>query len=117
MYRARFSIALSSFGRMQFPQSTWNPECRHVVSIAIISREIFPPGDQHAKDLMPQNGFPLFQLQRRGYPEHPFCVEATVRDKNTAMRVETEHIAEGLDGDHRAGYGILFRNDLRTRVW
>jgi len=28
MERARFSIALSSFGWIRFPQKTWNPECR-----------------------------------------------------------------------------------------
>jgi hypothetical protein len=30
-------------------------------------------GDQHAKDLMPEYGLQLFQFQRRGHPEHPFC--------------------------------------------
>jgi len=29
-----------------------------------------------------------------------------------AVRVEAEEIAKGLDGDNRAGNGILFRNDL-----
>lgn len=42
MYRARFSIASSSFGWMRFPQKTWNPECRHVESMEIMSLEIFP---------------------------------------------------------------------------
>jgi len=36
MYRAGFSTAPSSFGWMRFPQKTWNPECRHVESMAII---------------------------------------------------------------------------------
>ena len=42
MYRARLSIAFSSFGWMRFPQKTWNPECRYVESMAIISLAIFP---------------------------------------------------------------------------
>jgi hypothetical protein len=42
MYHARFSIASSSWFWMRFPQKTWNPECRQVESMVIISREIFP---------------------------------------------------------------------------
>ncbi len=61
---------------------------------------------------MPEYGLQLFQFQRRGYPEHPLCEEAAVRDENMAVRVETEHIANGLDGDDSAGNGILFRNDI-----
>ncbi len=41
----------------------------------------------------------LFRFQRKGYREHAFCVEAALRDENMAVKVEAEHIAEGLDGD------------------
>jgi len=51
---------------------------------AIISREIFP-GRSAWKNLMPEYGLQFFHLQRRGYPKHPFCVEAAVRDDNVAV--------------------------------
>jgi len=66
---------------------------------------------------MPEYGLQLFQFQRRGYPEHPFCVEAAVRDEYMAVRVEAENIAEGLDGDDCPGNGILFVSDPRRKTF
>jgi hypothetical protein len=41
MYRARFSVALSSWGSMRGPQKTLNPECRQEMSI--LMRQQLPP--------------------------------------------------------------------------
>jgi hypothetical protein len=65
------------------------------------------PGNQHAKDLVPEYGLQLFQFQRWGYEEHAFAVKAAVRDENMTVRFETENIAEGLDGDDCAGNGFF----------
>ena len=66
--------------------------------------------------LYPKGHEQLFQFQRRGYPEHPFCVKAAVRDENMAVGVEAENIAEDLDGDDCAGNGILFVSDPLKEV-
>lgn len=60
---------------------------------------------------MPEDGLQLFQLQGRGDAEHALCpVEAAVRHKDMAMRIETKEIAEGLYGDDGARDGIDLRN-------
>lgn len=61
---------------------------------------------------MPENDLQLFQFQRWGYAEQAFAVKAAVRDQNVAVGVETENIAEGLDGDDGAGERALFRNRI-----
>ena len=103
MCRARFSIASSYFGRMRLPQKTWNPEGRRIESRKIISLEIFPLAMSIRKTVCRNIAFSLFQLQGWGYPEHPFCVKAAVRDEYMAMEVEAEKVAEGLNGDNCTG--------------
>ncbi len=63
MYRARFSMAVSSRGNMRSPQKTWNPECRQLESMAIRSLVILPlasPAKRRIEDLMPEDGLQLF---------------------------------------------------------
>ena len=56
---------------------------------------------------MPEDGLQLFQVQGRSDPEHALPVEAPVRYQDMEVGIEPQEIAEGLDGDDRAGDGIL----------
>ena len=40
----------------------------------------------------------------------PYTLETAVRHEDVAVRIESQKIAEGLDGDDGAGNGIVFRN-------
>ncbi len=67
------------------------------------------PVQEHPEDLVPKDGLQLFQLKRWRDPEHALvAVEAAVRHQNVTVGIEAEKIAEGLYGNNRAGYGILF---------
>ena len=62
---------------------------------------------------MLEDGLHLFQLQGRGDAEHALvAVETAVRHEDVAVRIESEEIAEGLDGDNSAGDGIILRDRL-----
>jgi len=62
---------------------------------------------------VPEDRFQLFEFQRRRDPEHPFvAIETSVRQKDVAVGIESEKVAEGLHGNHRAGDGLLFRYSL-----
>ncbi len=66
-----------------------------------------PPFDQeHLENLVAEERFQLFHVQRRSDPEHAPPIEASVRYQNMAMGIEPQEIAKGLDGDDRAGDGI-----------
>ena len=72
-----------------------------------------PLTQEHLQCLMPENGLQLFQLQRRGDAEDaPAAAEAAIGDEDVAVRIESEKIAECLDGDDGAGDGIILRNCL-----
>jgi hypothetical protein len=73
MYRANFSMAISSWGNMRCPQRTWNPECRQWESMANRSWVILAlasPAERAIDDLVPQDCLQLFQVQGKGDPEH-----------------------------------------------
>ena len=62
---------------------------------------------------MPEDGLHFFQLQQRGDPEHAsVAVETAVGDEDVTVGIESEEIAEGLDGDDGAGDGIPLRDCL-----
>jgi hypothetical protein len=61
---------------------------------------------------MPEDGLQFFQFQKWGHPEHALAVKASVRDQDMTVGVESEKIAEGLNGDHGARDRILFVYDL-----
>jgi len=60
-----------------------------------------------------EDGLQLFQFQGRGDEEHALvAVETAVRHEDVGVRIESEGIAEGLDGEDGAGNGIIFGNRL-----
>ena len=62
---------------------------------------------------MPENGFQLFEFQWRGDAKHAsVSVKAAVGYENMAVGVESKEVAEGLDGDDRAGDGFIFGNHM-----
>jgi len=71
------------------------------------------PVQEHLQYLVPENGFQLFEFQRRGDTEHAFVsIKAAVGYEDVAVGIEAQGIAECLDGDDRAGQGFLFRYGL-----
>ena len=66
-----------------------------------------PFAQEHLEDFVPEDRLQLFQVQGRGDPEHAPSVEASVRHRDMAVRVEPEEVAKGLDGDDCTGDGIL----------
>jgi hypothetical protein len=62
---------------------------------------------------MSENGLQLFQFQGRGDAEYaPAAVETAIGDEDVAVGIETEEIAESLDGDDGAGNGIVLWDGL-----
>jgi len=60
---------------------------------------------------VPEDCLQLFQIQGRGNTKHVVVsVEASIGDENVAVGIESQEIAEGLDGDDGAGDGIFLRN-------
>ena len=68
---------------------------------------------EHPEYLVTENGFQLFQFQRRGDTEHPLvAIETPVRQKDVTVWIESEEIAESLDSNDRAGDRFFFRHGL-----
>jgi hypothetical protein len=68
---------------------------------------------EHPEYLVTENGFQLFQFQRRRDAEHPtITIETAVRQKDMAVWIESEKIAEGLDSNDGAGDGNVFMNRI-----
>jgi len=62
---------------------------------------------------MLEDGLQLFKLQRRRDTEHALvAIETPVRQKDVAVGIESEKIAEGLHGDDGAGDGNVFMNRI-----
>ena len=62
---------------------------------------------------MPEDAFHLLQLDRRRNAEHAsIAIEAAVRNKDVAMGIKSEKIAEGLNGDDGTGHRIVLRNSI-----
>ncbi len=62
---------------------------------------------------MTEDGLQLFEFQGRRNAEHTLvAVETAVRHEDVGVRIESEKIAKGLDGDDSAGNGIIFGNRL-----
>jgi hypothetical protein len=52
---------------------------------------------------VPEDGLQLFEFQRRRNTEHAFVsVKTAIRQEDVAVGIETESVAEGLDGDGRS---------------
>ena len=69
------------------------------------------PVQEHLEYLMLEDALQLFQLQGRGDAEHALAaVKAAIGNQDMAMGVESQEIAEGLDGDDRARDGIVIRD-------
>ena len=59
---------------------------------------------EHPEHLVPEDGLQLLNLQRRGDAEHAsVTVKAAVRQEDVAVGIETEEVAESLDGNDCAG--------------
>ena len=100
--------------------------CRRAVAAEDIESGMFPCGkhpdhffrnlaffQEHPEYLVTENGFQLFKLQRRRDTEHPLvAMETPVRQKDVTVWIESEKIAEGLNGDHGAGDGNVFMNRI-----
>ena len=62
---------------------------------------------------MPEDGFQLLEFQGRRDAEHAFgSVKTAIGQEDVAVGIESERVAEGLDGNHRAGNRFLFRYGL-----
>ena len=62
---------------------------------------------------MLEDGLQLFQFQRRGDAEHALvAIETPVRQKDVTVGIESEKIAEGLNGNDGAGDGNVFMNRI-----
>ena len=71
------------------------------------------PGKEHFEHLVPEDALQLFQFKRRRDAEHaPAAVETVIRHEDVAVRIESQKIAEGLNGNDGAGDGIIFVNRL-----
>jgi len=68
-----------------------------------------PSDQEHLEYFVSEDRPQLFHLQGRSDPEHALPVEASVRHQDMAVGIESEEVAEGLDGDDGAGDGILLR--------
>ena len=101
IYSAMFSNAVPSFGGIRLLQKVWNPECRHPASMAIISREIFPLAISMPKTLRRNMASSFFSSDSGATREHPFAVEAAVRNHDMATRVESEQVAGLTPGNIR----------------
>jgi len=89
-----------------------NPRCSRMARITCLSsmKLMIRMVPRH---FVPEDRLQLFQLQGRGDTEHAIVsVKASIGDENVAVGIESEEIAEGLDGDDGAGDGILLRNRL-----
>ena len=68
---------------------------------------------EHSEYFVPENGFQLFEFQRRRNAKHSsLAIKTAIGQKNVAVGIESEKIAKGLDGNDRAGDGCLFRHGL-----
>ena len=73
-----------------------------------------PLGKEHPEHLVPEDALQLFQFQRRRDAEHaPAAVETAVRHEDVGVRIISQEIAEGLNGNDGAGDGI--RGHLAAR--
>ncbi len=69
-----------------------------------------PPFDrEHLEDLVPEDRLQISQVHRSD-PEHTLLIEASVRRRAMAVRIESEEATKGLDGDDHAGDGIPLRH-------
>jgi hypothetical protein len=73
---------------------------------------------EHLEYLVTEDGFHLFEFQRRRDAKHSSLAidvvlslpkETTVRQENMAVRIKAEEVAKGLDSNDSAGNGCLFR--------
>jgi hypothetical protein len=68
---------------------------------------------EHSKNIVPEESFQLFQLQRRSDAKHPtVAIKTAVGYEDVAVRIESEGIANRLHRDDGAGDGIIFRNRM-----
>jgi hypothetical protein len=56
---------------------------------ALVIIPLASPAKRGIKDLMPENGLQLFQVQGRSDPEQAFSVKAPVRYQHMAMKIES----------------------------
>jgi hypothetical protein len=60
---------------------------------------------------MPEDGVQFFPFKKWGDAEHALvAIETAVRHEDVGVRIESEEIAEGLDGDDGVGDGLISRN-------
>ncbi len=68
---------------------------------------------EHPEYLMPEDGLQLLEFQGRCNTKHTlFTIETAIRQKDVAVGIESEEVAESLDGNDSAGNGFIFRNRL-----
>jgi len=70
---------------------------------------------KHFENLVPENGFQLFEFQRRGDTKYALvAIKTSVRQDNVAVGIKSQIITKGLDGDDRARQRRIFRHPDRS---
>ena len=69
-------------------------------------------GEKHPEYLVPEDGFQLFQFQRRRDPEHAVPVKAAVRHQNVTVGIKSEEVAKALNSNDCAGDGVVLMDRL-----
>lgn len=62
---------------------------------------------QHLQDLVPEELFQCVEIVIRSDVEDAMLVKGAIGYYDVAVRVETEEVAEGLDGAGAAGHGVV----------
>ena len=82
-------------------------------------------GKEHFKYLVLEYIFKMFQLKKRGHPEHPIAVKTSIRTEDMQMGVKSQEVTECLHGDHSpwdglpvrcTQTGVLFRDHCREKL-
>ena len=66
-----------------------------------------PFGEKHPEYLVQEDGFQLFQFQRRRDPEHAVPVKAAIRHQKVTVEIKSEEVAKALKSNACAGDGIV----------
>ena len=61
---------------------------------------------------MPEDGFQLFQFQRRRDPEHAVPVKAAVRHQNVTVGIKSGEVAKALNSNDCHGDGVVLMDRL-----
>ena len=114
IYRARFSMAVSSWARCgcrRRPESGMPPVGKHGDQLLVI----FPLARSILKTLCRKIASSFFSSRGGATRNMPLPVEAAIRHQDMAVGIESKEVAKGLDGDNGAGDGIILLQGHRLR--